>query len=81
MAWVKSIEEHEAGKELQGIYEQIKSFKGRLGILYKVRGLLHETMTSQFELYRTLMFGKRGISRVQREMVVVVVSSLNRCHY
>lgn len=32
-------------------------------------------------LYRQLMYGQSPLSRIQREMIAVVVSSLNECHY
>jgi alkylhydroperoxidase family enzyme len=32
-------------------------------------------------LYRTIMFGQPGLSRVEREAIAVVVSAANGCHY
>jgi alkylhydroperoxidase family enzyme len=32
-------------------------------------------------LYRTLMFGPSGLSRVEREAIAVAVSAANGCHY
>lgn len=81
MAWVKPVEEQEAGGRLKELYEWIKGSKGRLGNLYTVRGLFPETVRPQFEIYRALMFGRRGINRVEREMIALVVSTENRCHY
>jgi len=34
-----------------------------------------------FDLYKTLMFGPSELTRAQREMIAVVVSKTNRCHY
>lgn len=34
-----------------------------------------------YDLYRELMFGKSPLSRIQREMIAVAVSSENQCHY
>ena len=81
MAWVRAVEEHEASATLKEIYDRIRGDKGRLGNLEKVRGLIPDTMLSQFELYKTLMFGNLGLTRIEREMIVVVVSSLNHCRY
>lgn len=33
------------------------------------------------ELYNDLMLGDSGLSKLEREMIAVVVSSANRCHY
>ena len=32
-------------------------------------------------LYRTVMHGEGALSRLQREMIGVVVSGINGCHY
>ncbi|MBT8475743.1 MAG: peroxidase-related enzyme [Alphaproteobacteria bacterium] len=32
-------------------------------------------------LYNDLMLGESGLSKLEREMIAVVVSSINRCHY
>jgi len=34
-----------------------------------------------FELYRELIFSKGSLTRIQREMIAVVVSAVNECHY
>ncbi|MCI0661378.1 MAG: carboxymuconolactone decarboxylase family protein [Acidobacteria bacterium] len=36
---------------------------------------------AHFDLYVTLMRGKSGLSRIQREMIGLVVSAANHCHY
>ena len=33
------------------------------------------------EMYNELMLGNSGLSKLEREMIAVVVSSLNRCYY
>ncbi len=33
------------------------------------------------DLYRELMFSKGPLSRIQREIIAVTVSSVNECHY
>lgn len=33
------------------------------------------------DLYRTVMYGKHGLSRVERELIAVVVSAVNQCQY
>lgn len=40
-----------------------------------------EVMGLHYELYLQLMHRAGPLSRVQREMVAVVVSSINGCHY
>jgi hypothetical protein len=38
-------------------------------------------LRAHYDLYRTLMFGRSELSRAQREMIAVVVSKTNGCHY
>ena len=38
-------------------------------------------MRHHFDLYRELMRGPGPLSRIQREMIAVVVSALNHCRY
>ena len=42
----------------------------------------HSTKFDAFSrLYNDLMLGDSGLTKLQREMIAVVVSSANRCHY
>ena len=39
------------------------------------------SLEGHLSLYRTLMFGRSELSRARREMIGVVVSRANDCHY
>jgi alkylhydroperoxidase family enzyme len=43
--------------------------------------LNEEAMRAHVALYRTIMYGPSGLSRVEREAVAVAVSAANECHY
>ena len=49
--------------------------------IIRIHGTHSRVMRRHFELYRELMYGKSPLSRVQREMIGVVVSAINDCHY
>ena len=49
--------------------------------IIRIHSVHSRTMRHHFELYRELMYGKSPLSRIQREMIAVVVSAENRCHY
>ena len=49
--------------------------------IIRIHSVHSRTMRHHFELYRELMYGRGPLSRVQREMIAVVVSSENQCHY
>jgi hypothetical protein len=40
-----------------------------------------QVMSAHLELYRELMFGQSELSRIDREVIAVAVSSINDCHY
>ncbi len=44
-------------------------------------GLNPEALRAHLVLYRTIMYGESGLSRVEREAIAVAVSAANECHY
>jgi alkylhydroperoxidase family enzyme len=49
--------------------------------IIQIHGVHSRTLRQHYELYRDLMYAKGPLSRVQREMIAVVVSAANDCHY
>jgi alkylhydroperoxidase family enzyme len=49
--------------------------------IIRIHGVHSRTMRLHHDLYRELMYGPGPLSRVQREMIAVVVSAANDCHY
>lgn len=47
----------------------------------KIHGKMPETLASHLALYRTIMREPGPLRRIEREIVGVVVSLRNRCHY
>ncbi len=81
MSWIKIIPEAEAGGELKQLYEQMTEPGGGVDNILKIHSLNPASLRAHFEFYKTLMRGPSGLSRVQREMIAVVVSATNHCHY
>ena len=81
MAWIKVIQEENASGELKQLYEQMMEPWGGVDNILKIHSLNPASLRAHFEFYKTLMRGASGLSRIQREMIAVVVSSLNHCHY
>lgn len=81
MAWIKTISEEEATGALAGEYKDAVGRAGRVYEILKVQSLRPEYVSAFIELYRRTMLGPSGLSRAQREMLAVVVSATNRCHY
>ncbi|MCS5624967.1 MAG: carboxymuconolactone decarboxylase family protein, partial [Candidatus Marinimicrobia bacterium] len=40
-----------------------------------------ESLAAHVQLYKTIMYGKSPIRRTDREMIAVVISTINQCHY
>ena len=49
--------------------------------ILRIHGVHSRTMRQHYDLYRQLMYGRGPLSRVQREMIAVVVSATNGCRY
>jgi len=80
MPWIKMVDAADATGELAEMYAAEKSRWGVDEIL-KIHSLNPPSLKAHILLYRTLMYGKSGLSRVQREMIGVVVSAINHCEY
>ncbi len=80
MAWIKIIPESDAGGELAELYGQESSTWGVDNIL-KIHSLNPASLRAHLAVYKTLMYGRSGLSRIQREMIGTVVSAINRCQY
>ena len=81
-AWIETIPEDEAEGLLRELYEQEWDSKHQLvDNILKVHSLHPETLRAHADLYRTVMYGRSAITRPEREMIGVVTSAINRCHY
>lgn len=81
MAWIRVIDEEEAEGRLDELYRRLMEPWGGVDNVLKIHSLNPPSLAAHFELYRTLMYGSSPLSRVQREMIAVVVSAANRCYY
>lgn len=81
MAWIKMINEDEAQGELAELYDLAHEPWGGVDNILKIHSLNPGSLRGHFELYKTLMRGPSDLSLIQREMIAVVVSAVNHCHY
>lgn len=81
MAFIPYISDDQAPPELRELYDRYRNPKGHVDHILKVHGLNPPSMKAHFDLYATLMRGRSPLTRAQREMIAVVVSSINECHY
>jgi len=81
MAWIRIIQEAEATGRLKKMYDKLTEPWGGVDNIMKIHSLNPRSLWAHFEFYITVMRGKSDLSRTQREMIAVVVSSVNHCHY
>lgn len=49
--------------------------------ILRIHGVHSQTMKHHYQLYLELMRKRSPLTRVQREMMAVMVSAINECHY
>ena len=81
MAWIDTINEGDANGSLKDQYEKLKDSQSSVDNILKIHSLNPESLDAHVRLYKTIMYGKSPIRRVNREMIAVLVSSINQCHY
>ncbi|MBS1262133.1 MAG: hypothetical protein MAG453_01472 [Calditrichaeota bacterium] len=81
MAWIRVIDERDAGGELKRAYDRVAGKRGRLSNVLKIQSLHPRSVTAHLDLYTTLMFEREHLSREQCELIGVAVSATNRCPY
>jgi alkylhydroperoxidase family enzyme len=81
MAYIKYIDKDHAPPDLKTLYERFTNPDGTIDNILRIHGPNPPSLAAHFELYKTLMRGKSDLTRTQREMIAVVVSAINECHY
>jgi uncharacterized peroxidase-related enzyme len=81
MTWIRVIDEDEATGELKKIYREIKKERGKVANILKSHSLNPQAMKDHLEFYVYLMYGDSPLTREEREMIAVCVSSANNCNY
>jgi len=81
MAWIKYVEEQKAEGKLKDVYESVKKSRGKVSNIMKIHSLDPETMNNHLDMYLSIMFNDSSLIREERELIAIVVSSLNNCTY
>ncbi len=81
MAWIRMIPETEAEGELAESYRRYREPSGRVDNILRIHSLNPPSLEGHYQLYRHLMRGPSGLTRVERELIAVAVSKENDCHY
>lgn len=81
MSWIRVVEPQDAEGTLAEAYAEVGRRRGEIAEIHQVQSLNPAAMKAHLDLYMAVVYRKGGLSRAQREMIGVTVSSLNRCPY
>jgi len=81
LAWIRTIPPGEADGPLRESYDRAVTRAGRVYHIVRSMSLSPRMLEASMGLYLEVMHGSGSLSRRRREMLAVVVSATNRCHY
>ena len=82
MAWIETIKEDEWSGDLEDLYASLADRRaGRVDNIMQVHSLNPRAMKAHQTLYVSAMAGTKSLRKVERELIALVVSSLNECQY
>jgi alkylhydroperoxidase family enzyme len=80
--WIEAPHEDEWEDELARLKDRVTDPKGnRVDWIMRIHGLDAGSLEAHDILYRQAMKSTRTLRKVEREMIAVVVSGINECHY
>ncbi len=81
MAWINTDPE-EVSDELAALYDEVADpTNGKVDHIMGIHSLHPAGLRSHFDLYRAVMAGTATLRKVEREMIALIVSQSNECHY
>jgi uncharacterized peroxidase-related enzyme len=81
MAHLRLIDEDEATGELRSQYDAAVGRAGKVFNIVRAMSLNPAVLGASMGLYRAIMFGPSELTRAERELLAIVVSCANDCHY
>ena len=82
MSWIETVDEEDAGGELARLYAQVVDpNSGAVDNIMKIHSLHPSGLRAHFAIYSAAMTGTPGLRKVDREMIALIVSGANECHY
>jgi alkylhydroperoxidase family enzyme len=81
LAFIRMIPDEEAEGSLKRQYDAAIGRAGKVFNVVRIFSLRPAVMRSALAVYRDTMFGESELTRAEREMIAVVTSQANDCHY
>ena len=82
MAWISTIKQDEWEGELSKLYcLVVDQTHGRVDNIMQIHSLNPTGMAAHLAVYESAMTGTPTLRKVERELIALVVSTNNECHY
>lgn len=81
MAWIETVSDEAAEGMLAKLYEAARVRAGRVFNITRAMSIHPPVLRASMGLYQAVSLGASPLSRAQRELLAVVVSRANDCHY
>ncbi len=81
MTWIRTLPPEDATGPLRASYERAIARAGKVFGIVRTMSLSPAILDASIEMYLKILFAREGLSRIRREMLAVVVSATNACHY
>ncbi|MFV1999936.1 MAG: peroxidase [Acidimicrobiia bacterium] len=82
MAWIETLREDGWHGDLVSIYGMVVDDEhGRVDNILQIHSLDPKSMEAHQLLYASSMSGTRSLRKVERELIALVVSTINECDY
>ncbi len=81
MAHIRPVPPDEAEGETKREYDRALRRADRIWNIVSIQSHNGPVLRDSMRLYSSTMYGESPLSRAQREMIAVVTSGINGCHY
>jgi len=81
MSYIGYVNFEDGSEELQKLYARYGGSSKCPANIIRISGVNPPVMEQHVNLYRAIVSPKSPLSRHRQEMIAVVVSALNKCHY
>ncbi len=81
MPHIDQVHPDEASGATKREYDRAMRRAGRIWNVVSIMSLNGDVLRDSMRLYETAMFEDSPLTRAQREMIAVVTSQINECHY
>jgi alkylhydroperoxidase family enzyme len=82
MPWIEAPHEDEWGTDFDYLKDEvIDPVYDRVDWIMRIHALDPGSLSAHNTLYRQAMTGTKSLRKVEREMIALVVSGVNDCHY